>query len=124
MKNNLNISLIQSNLFWEDVNKNLSHFEQLISAILETDIILLPEMFNTAFCPKSTHLTEKMDGETINWMKQISKNKNCAIAGSLMVQENGKVYNRLLWISKNGEISTYDKRHLFSLIKENETLSK
>ena len=41
-----------------------------------------------------------------------------------MVQENGKVYNRLLWISKNGEISTYDKRHLFSLIKENETLSK
>ena len=124
MKNNLNISLIQSNLFWEDVNKNLSHFEQLISAILETDIILLPEMFNTAFCPKSTHLTEKMDGETINWMKQISKNKNCAIAGSLMVQENGKVYNRLLWISKNGEISTYDKRHLFSLIKENEPLSK
>ena len=124
MKNNLNISLIQSNLFWKDVNKNLSHFENLISAILETDIILLPEMFNTAFCPKSTHLAEKMNGETISWMKQISKNKNCAIAGSLMVQENGKVYNRLLWISKNGKISTYDKRHLFSLIKENETLSK
>ena len=56
--------------------------------------------------------------ETISWMKQTSKNKNCAIAGSLMMQENGKVYNRLLWISKNGKISTYDKRHLFSLIKE------
>ena len=74
MKNNLNISLIQSNLFWKDVNKNLSHFDNLISAILETDIILLPEMFNTAFCPKSTHLAEKMNGETISWMKQTSKN--------------------------------------------------
>ena len=124
MKKNLKISLIQSNLFWEDANKNLSHFENLLASILETDIILLPEMFNTAFCPKSIHLAEKMDGTTVNWMRKVAKNKNCTIAGSLMIQENGKIYNRLLWITKNGAISTYDKRHLFSLIKENETLSK
>ena len=124
MKKNLKISLIQSNLFWEDANKNLSHFENLLASILETDIILLPEMFNTAFCPKSLHLAEKMDGTTVNWMRKVAKNKNCTIAGSLMIQENGKIYNRLLWITKNGAISTYDKRHLFSLIKENETLSK
>ena len=53
---NLTISLIQSNLFWEDVEKNISHFDALISEISETDIILLPEMFNTSFCPKSNHL--------------------------------------------------------------------
>ena len=51
-------------------------------------------------------------------VKKISKQKKCAIAGSLMIREENKVYNRLIWISKNGEISTYDKRHLFSLIKE------
>ena len=124
MKKNLKISLIQSNLFWEDANKNLSHFENLLAPILETDIILLPEMFNTAFCPKSIHLAEKMDGTTVNWMRKVAKNKNCTIAGSLMIQENGKIYNRLLWITKNGAISTYDKRHLFSLIKENESIAK
>ena len=124
MKQNLNISLIQSNLFWEDLNKNLSHFEGVISKISDTDIILLPEMFNTAFCPKSTHLAETMEGETISWMKKISKNKNCAISGTLMIEENGKVYNRLLWISKEEDISTYDKSHLFSLVKENKSITK
>ena len=100
MKEILNITLIQSNLFWEDVDANLAHFDNLLSDVKETDIILLPEMFNTAFFLESNHLAEIMDGKTVNWMKEISKNKNCAIAGSLMVQEKGKVYNRLVWISK------------------------
>ena len=118
MKNNLNITLIQSDLFWENVNSNLSSFEKLISNIKVTDIILLPEMFNTSFCPKSNYLAESMDGKTISWMKEISKTKNCAIAGTLMIKEDEKVFNRLVWISKNGTIYTYDKHHLFSLIKE------
>ena len=122
MKQNLNLSLVQSNIFWEDVDENLFHFEELISIISETDIILLPEMFNTAFCPKSNHLAEKMYGKTINWMQEISKQKNCAIAGSLMIKEKEKIYNRLVWISKKGDIYTYDKRHLFSLIKDDKLL--
>ena len=81
-------------------------------------------MFNTAFCPISNHLAETMNDKTVNWMQEIAKQKKCAIAGSLMIKENEKTYNRLIWISKNGEISTYDKRHLFSLINENEFLSK
>ena len=124
MKKNLNISLIQASLFWENTEKNLSHFSALISLVKETDIILLPEMFNTAFCPRACHLAETMSGKTVSWMQQISKQKKCAIAGSLMIEENGKVYNRLLWISKNGEISIYNKRHLFSLIKEDKSLSQ
>ena len=117
MKNNLNITLIQSDLFWENVNSNLSSFEKLISNIKVTDIILLPEMFNTSFCPQSNYLAESMDGKTISWMKKISKTKNCDIAGTLMVKEDDKVFNRLVWISKNKTIYTYDKYHLFSIIK-------
>lgn len=124
MKSNLKISLIQSNLFWEDVNSNLDYFEKLILNISSTDIILLPEMFNTAFCPKSTHLAEYMNGKTVNWMKSISEQKNCAITGTLMVKEKGQIYNRLVWISKNGKIDTYDKRHLFSLIQEEKHITK
>ncbi|MDB0027402.1 amidohydrolase [Flavobacteriales bacterium] len=124
MKNSLNITLIQTSLFWENVEKNLSHFDKLISEISNTDIILLPEMFNTAFYPKSNHLAETMEGETVSWMKEIAKNKKSAIAGTLMVKENEKVFNRLVWISKNGTINTYDKHHLFSLIKEEIYIAK
>jgi predicted amidohydrolase len=124
VKKTINISLIQSNIFWQNVNKNLSNLSNLISRIKKTDLILLPEMFNTAFCPSSNYLAEKMNGETVNWMKKISKQKKCAISGSLMIQVEKKIYNRLIWITKNGEINTYDKRHLFSLIKEHKLLSK
>ena len=124
MKEFLDISIIQSDILWEEVSNNLNNLEKLLYNIQETDIILLPEMFNTAFCPNSNFLAEKMNGETINWMKKISVKKQCAIAGSLMIKENNKIFNRLVWISKNGKISTYDKRHLFSLVKENKFLSK
>ena len=124
MKENLEISLIQSNLFWKNPKKNLSHFTTVISTIEKTDVILLPEMFNTAFCPNSKNLAENMNGKTISWMKEIAKEKKCDIAGSIMVKKNLAAYNRLIWVSKNGDIATYDKRHLFSLIKENQSLSK
>ena len=124
MKNSLNITLIQTSLFWENVEKNLSHFDKLISEISDTDIILMPEMFNTAFCPKSNHLAETMEGETVSWMKEIAKNKNSAITATLMVKEGEKVFNRLVWVSKNGSIHTYDKHHLFSPIKEERYISK
>lgn len=124
MKNTLNITLIQTSLFWKNVEKNLSHFEKLASKTLETDIILLPEMFNTAFCPKSNYLSETMHGETVSWMKEIAQNKNSAIAGTLMVKEGARIFNRLVWISKNGDIQTYDKHHLFSLIKEERYIDK
>ena len=124
MKNILNISLIQSTIYWQDISKNLSHFKTLISDIEKTDLILLPEMFNTAFCPENNSLAESMDGKTVNWMKDLSKKENCSVSGTLMIKEKGKIYNRLVWISKNGEIYTYDKYHLFSLTKEGRYLEK
>ncbi|MBC8266630.1 MAG: amidohydrolase [Flavobacteriales bacterium] len=124
MKNSLNITLIQTSLFWEDIEKNIFHFKKLISDISESDLILLPEMFNTSFCPKSNHLAETMEGETVSWMKEISKQRNCAIAGTLMIKEEEKVYNRLVWVTKEGKIFTYDKHHLFSLIKEERHIAK
>tara|TARA_Y100001954_G_scaffold133526_1_gene142641 strand:- start:2295 stop:3071 length:777 start_codon:yes stop_codon:yes gene_type:complete len=124
MKNNLNISLIQSSIYWEDIDKNLSHFKALISDIEKTDLILLPEMFNTAFCPETNSLAESIDGKTVNWIKELSISKKCSVSGTLMIKEKGKVYNRLVWITKNGDIYTYDKYHLFSLTKEGKYLEK
>ena len=81
-------------------------------------------MFNTGFCPDDTSLSESMNGKTVNWMKELSKQNNCSVAGTLMIFENHKVFNRLVWVSVTGETLTYDKYHLFSLINEERYISK
>jgi predicted amidohydrolase len=120
----LKISLLQIDLFHKDKKKNLSNIDNLVCDMENTDIILLPEMFNTSFCPFDISLAEDTNGETVAWMKSLSKKKSCAVAGTLMIREKNKIYNRLIWISKDGSLHSYDKRHLFSLIKEQKTISK
>ena len=118
MPNNLNINLVQYDICWKKTNKNLKKLDFLLNSISTTDVILFPEMFNTGFCPENIDLSEPMNGETVEWMKQLSKDKRCAVAGSLMIKENDNVYNRLVWISSTGKIFKYDKSHLFSFAKE------
>ena len=118
MQDKLNIILVQNNLFWKDKQANLLSIESQLSSINEADIILMPEMFNTAFCPMDNYLAESMRGDTIKWMLKIAKQKKSAISGTLMIKEGDKIFNRLVWISKKGIIYTYDKRHLFSLTNE------
>ena len=120
----LTITIIQSNLFWENKKANLEMFQQKIESIKEkTEIVILPEMFNTGFSMKPELFAEKMDGETVNWMKKISSEKKIILTGSLMIEEEGKYFNRLLWVLPNGEMGIYDKRHLFAYARENDHYS-
>ena len=115
----LTITLIQTNLFWEDKKANLQMFQQKIESVKEkTEIVILPEMFNTGFSMKPELFAEKMDGTTVEWMKRISAEKKIILTGSLMIKEEGRYYNRLLWILPNGEYGVYDKRHLFAYADE------
>jgi predicted amidohydrolase len=115
----MKISLIQTSLIWENAEANRANFEKLINSIQEeTDIILLPEMFSTGFTMEPATVAETMDGETVKWMKIMAVAKNCAVAGSVVIEENGNYYNRFLFVLPDGEIKTYDKRHLFSLAGE------
>jgi len=118
MKEKLDIVLLQCDLHWESVAKNLTQIEEYLDEVSNSDIILLPEMFSTGFSVKSTHLAEAMDGATVCWMKSIAQKKASVLCGSLMIKEAGHVYNRILWVEPNGTIEYYDKRHLFSLIEE------
>lgn len=111
----LTITLIQSNLFWEDKAANLAMFTQKINSIQQpTELILLPEMFSTGFSMRPQQLAETMDGPTIQWMRQLSQQKRAAIAGSLMMEEDGQYFNRLIWMLPNGQMGHYNKRHLFA----------
>jgi len=115
----MKIALIQTNLIWENPKANRNNFEQKINSIPENvDLIVLPEMFSTGFSMNPKAIAETMQGETVQWMQAIAKQKNTAITGSIIISENGNFYNRLLFVFPSGEIHTYDKRHLFSLAGE------
>jgi omega-amidase len=119
MSEKLNITLVQPSLHWENSDANLELFTGKINAIKEeTDLILLPEMFSTGFSMQAASLAETMDGKSVSWMRKMAKEKNAVVAGSLMIADEGKYYNRLIWMKPDGNVFTYDKRHLFRLAGE------
>ena len=115
----MKVALVQLPLVWEDPKSNRVNIEQKINAIESgTDLIVLPEMFTTGFTMQPERVAETMNGETIQWMQSLAKAKNAAITGSLIIVEEGKYYNRLVFVFPTGEIQQYDKRHLFTLAGE------
>ena len=115
----MKIALIQAELIWENPSENRHLFEQTIDAVpADTDLIILPEMFTTGFSMDPKPIAETMAGETVQWMQKMAFEKNCAVTGSVVIEENEKYYNRLLFVYPDKKIAFYDKRHLFSLAGE------
>jgi omega-amidase len=116
---NLKITVYQGYLFWENTDKNLQNISLRLSGIREkTNLIILPEMFNTGFTMNAEALGETMDGKTMQWMQKTAQKFECVVTGSIIIKEKDKFYNRLLWVRPDGTHEHYDKRHLFALGKE------
>lgn len=120
----LKITIIQSDLHWEDPDANLSMFEEKIWRISgSTDVIVLPEMFTTGFTMAASKHAEHMNMRTFKWMKQMADQTGALILGSYIVKVHDRYYNRLLWMEPGGNFKTYDKRHLFRMANEHKTFS-
>lgn len=116
---NLRITFVQADQRWEDKTANFEHYEELLKSVSETDIILLPEMFQTGFSMNAKQLSEKMESSpSISWLKEKAKEKRAAFYTSLIIEEEGKYYNRGVFIEPDGKISCYDKRKLFGMAEE------
>jgi omega-amidase len=121
----LNISIIQPDIVWENKDVNLQQYEAFIANIKEQrEVVVLPEMFNTGFSMAPEKFAEPMDGRSVAWMKQMAAKYRCILAGSLMIEENEIYYNRLLWVQPDGQIFHYDKRHLFAYADEDKHYSR
>lgn len=117
----LSITLIQTALHWEDKAANLSMLEEKIKGITDkTHVVVLPEMFSTGFSMKPEVLAETMQGETVGWMKRIAAGKRVILTGSVIIEEDGHYYNRLIWMLPNGQYGYYNKRHLFAFAGEDQ----
>lgn len=117
----LHITLIQPDIAWEDKVANLQQYETLIGGIASPKhVVVLPEMFSTGFSMAPERLAEPMDGKTVTWMADMAVKHRCILTGSLMIEEDGKYYNRMLWVQPDGKIGHYDKRHLFAYGQEDQ----
>ncbi|HEX2608365.1 MAG TPA: amidohydrolase [Flavisolibacter sp.] len=115
------ITLIQTELAWEDKKANLDLLEQKITGLQpSTHVIVLPEMFSTGFSMKPEIHAETMDGPSVQWMKRVAAARRVILTGSLIIESEGRYYNRLIWMLPNGQYGYYDKRHLFAFAGEHE----
>ena len=117
----LTISIIQPNLVWQDVPANLAQLEKMIVDLpSNTQLVVLPEMFSTGFSMSPEAHATTMEGEPVLWMKLVAADRKVILTGSLMIHEDGKFFNRLIWMLPTGQFGTYDKRHLFGYAHEHE----
>lgn len=123
----LTVTLLQTQLHWQDPAANRAHFDNLIDAIDRSngspDLVVLPEMFATGFTMETATFAEAMDGESVAWMSLIARDYEVTLCGSLIIEDDGRFYNRLIWMPPDGTVAWYDKRHLFRMAGEHEHFS-
>jgi len=123
----LKVTLVQADQIWENKLANFENYTRMLHNCEETDLIILPEMFDTGFSMNASTIAEEYDNNSsVDWLKELARDKESAIYTSLMVKENGKFYNRGVFVQPSGEVHRYDKRKLFSMAGEDKvyTLGK
>ncbi|MFU8832408.1 MAG: nitrilase-related carbon-nitrogen hydrolase, partial [Wenzhouxiangella sp.] len=106
--------LVQAELCWQDAAANRDHLSELMDAGPSADLYVLPETFSTGFLGDVGQEPETMDGATVEWMREQAASRSAAVAGSLALVEGDERFNRFLFVTKDGILAQYDKRHLFA----------
>ncbi len=117
----LTVTLVQPDMVWEDKQANLDKYDHLLADEQgKADLVVLPEMFNTGFSMETEKLHETMEGPAMEWLYQKASQLDSVMMASLIIKENEHYYNRLVWMLPDGHYHTYDKKHLFTMAKEDQ----
>lgn len=112
----LKLTLLQTPLLWHDPEGNRAVLGELIDRQAEgSDLLVLPETFSTGYTMEAAQVAETMDGATVQWLRETAARHAVDICGSLIIEDEGRHYNRLVWVKADGDLRTYDKRHLFRM---------
>ncbi len=117
----LRVSLVQGDTRWHDPAGNRAYYGEKISHLRGlTDLVILPETFTSGFSNDAIESAETMDGPTVAWMREQAGSLDAAICGSVQLRVEDAVFNRLLFVTPDGDVQHYDKRHLFTFAGEHE----
>ncbi len=117
----LRVSLVQAATVWRDADANRELYGDLVRPLTgETDLVVLPETFTSGFSNEAIGEAETMHGPSVAWLRQLARDVDAAVTGSMVIREGGQVFNRLLFATPDGALAHYDKRHLFRMAREHE----
>jgi len=120
----LNVTLIQFPILWENQAANIRRISKKLETIRErTDLVVLPEMFTTGFSMNAAALAEPMEGPSMEWMADRAGEMGCQLTGSLIISDGRRFFNRMIWMRPDGTYAYYDKRHLFRMADEHKHYS-
>src|SRR4030042_4622820 len=115
----LKVTLVQTGLAWHNAEANLVRFDGIIGSLTDkTDLAVLPEMFTTGSTMRAREYAEEMAARTVARLLEWARSIEADVAGSVIIREGGRYYNRIVWARPDGRIVTYDKRHLFRMAGE------
>lgn len=125
----LRVAAVQYDIQWLDKNANFKNLENMLGDFFfnnaAVDLLLLPETFSTGFCIDDKNVQEPVDGGVdLIWLKRMAKEFNCVVAGTVLVKQGDKKVNRFYWVTADGSVEYYDKRHLFRLGNEGDFVSQ
>ncbi|MBO5686665.1 MAG: amidohydrolase [Alistipes sp.] len=110
----MRVTILQRDIAWANPSLNIERLNQAIDRNPGADLYVLPEMFSTGFCTEPQGIAEGADSLSLKWMTEKAAATNAAIAGSIAIEENGHYYNRFYFVKPDGEVTSYDKHHLFT----------
>lgn len=116
----MRITVLQNHIQWADIDANILSADRMIRGSRHSDIYMLPEMWSTGFATEPQGIAEKAgkEGKALGWMLDAARRYDCAIAGSIAVNDRGTYRNRFYFARPDGSFVQYDKRHLFKYGKE------
>ena len=109
----MRVQLFQQDIVWGNPEANRRHLDEVLAESPEADLFVFPEMFTTGFATVEGAVVEESDGPVLEWMKGWARKKDAAIAGSVALQTGEKCANRLFFVTPEGRVDSFDKRHLF-----------
>src|SRR5262245_22495949 len=115
MPRTIKVATIQMDANPAHLNERLTRAEKIVAeaAYSGAQLIVLPELFNIGYGYSDENFSraEPMDGTTSLWMKEIAARLKIHLAGTLLIFEDGEIYNSLLLFSPSGQQWRYDKNY-------------
>lgn len=110
----LRVTCIQNDVIARDPEANRRHLDEMLKNVENTDVIVFPETFTTGFPADPNEFAEEVGGTTMQWMRKIAVERDCAVCGTIVLRNNG-FYNSFIWMQPDGIYHIYNKRHLFTM---------
>lgn len=119
----MRIACVQLNIAFGDPKENFRKVEEKVrkAAMLNAEIVVLPEMWNTGYDLTNLEEIADVNGEdTKSLLTRLAKELHIhIIGGSVSTKRGNHFFNTMYVVNNIGEvIAGYDKAHLFKLMDE------